>query len=77
MEAHDSALIARRVIDSASASQCDYAVFVGRSVEFVPVGGKRFSRLSIDPARMAQCVGIFGPKSDVSDVRAAIELVRA
>ena len=66
-------VIARRVIDAAIANRRPYAVFAGRSVEFMPADGKWFARASANPERMAHLVGVFDSRSSVEDIAAALD----
>lgn len=68
----DNDNICLRVIEAVRSSCRPYAVFVGRSIEFMPVDGKRFASLSSSPERMAHLVGIFDVNNTPADVVAAV-----
>lgn len=67
ISAHD---VAGLIIDAALTSQRPYAVFVCRTVEWMPTDGKRFAKLERDPVRMAQLVGVYTGKSALPDLEA-------
>ena len=69
------AAIAGQILDRVLQKGKPYAVFAGRSVEWVPVDGKRYGRLKDDPTRMALCVGVFDARATVSDIEEAIQAV--
>lgn len=70
---HSPQTIARRVIDAAIGNGRPYAVFSGRSPEFMPADGKRFAKVSGNPERMAHLVGVFDAGSAVDAIAAALE----
>lgn len=67
--------IAGKILDRVLQKGKPYAVFAGRSVEWVPVDGKRYAQLKDNPARMALCVGVFDARATLSDIEEAIQAV--
>ena len=70
-----SAAIAGQILDREIQKGKPYAVFAGRSLEWMPVDGKRFANLQRDPERMALFVGVFDADASLSDIEEAIQAV--
>lgn len=66
------ASIAGQILDRVTQKGKPYAVFAGRSVEWLPVDGPRFGRLKDNPKRMAACVGVFDARASFRDIEEAI-----
>ena len=69
------AAIASQVLERVQQKCAPYAVFAGRSVEWMPTDGKRFANLQRDPTRMALFVGVFDADATPSDIVDAIQAV--
>ena len=69
------AAIAGQILERVQQKCAPYAVFAGRSVEWMPVDGKRFANLQRDPERMALCAGVFDADASLGDIEAAIVAV--
>lgn len=67
--------IAGQILERVQQKCAPYAVFAGRSVEWMPVDGKRFANLQRDPERMALFVGVFDADAALSDIEEAIQAV--
>ena len=67
--------LAGQILERVQQKCVPYAVFAGRSVEWMPADGKRFANLQRDPARMALFVGVFDADATSSDIEEAIQAV--
>lgn len=65
--------IAGQILERVQQTCAPYAVFAGRSVEWMPADGKRFANLQRDAARMALCVGVFDADATLVDIAQALE----